>query len=256
MADSPGKERLDKALVARGLVRSRTHAADLIGKGSVQVNGAACIQASRKVGPDDVLGVPAADDLLRYASRAGLKLEAALRASGLDVAAMECLDVGASTGGFTDCLLQRGAARVTAVDVGHGQLVEALREDPRVEMREGINARDLKPEDFPRRFDLAVMDVSFISMRLLLPAVLPLVKPGGHFAGLVKPQFELESSALDKRGVVKTDALRARALQSLVDWFKHEGTPLGWELRGSMECPLPGKDGNQEFWIWANRSSG
>lgn len=253
--DAAGKERLDKALLSRRLARSRTHGADLIAQGAVAVNGTECRQPSRRVKAEDRIEVRASDELLRYVGRAGLKLEAALEHFGLQVAGWECLDVGASTGGFTDCLLQQGAAHVTALDVGHGQLAEALRRDKRVEVREGINARRVQPGDFSRAFDLAVMDVSFISMRLLLPAVLPLVKAGGSFAGLVKPQFELEPSALDKQGVVRTPALRARALQSLVDWFKHEGASSGWEMRGQMECPLPGKDGNQEYWLWAKKSA-
>jgi 23S rRNA (cytidine1920-2'-O)/16S rRNA (cytidine1409-2'-O)-methyltransferase len=194
---------------------------------------------------------------LRYVSRAGLKLEGALAASGVNPAGLSFLDVGQSTGGFTDCLLQQGATRVVGLDVGHGQLVPALRCDPRVLALEGVNARDPDaveqalekgkwPTDAPS-FDGLVMDVSFISQTLILPAVLRWVKPGGVLLSLVKPQFELSSAELGKGGVVQGDALLKKARTKVGKAL----TSLGCEALQWLPSPILGGDGNQEFFVFA-----
>jgi 23S rRNA (cytidine1920-2'-O)/16S rRNA (cytidine1409-2'-O)-methyltransferase len=181
--------------------------------------------------------------VLRYVGRGGLKLEAALDAFGVDPAGQWWIDVGASTGGFTDCLLQRGARRVTAVDVGHNQLDYRLRTDPRVEVREGVNARHLAPADFATAFDGAVVDVSFISLRIVLPAIAPLVAPGGWIVALVKPQFEVGKGEVGKGGIVRDEAQRQRAL----DEVTAAALALGLERVGAIESPIAGAEGNREF---------
>jgi 23S rRNA (cytidine1920-2'-O)/16S rRNA (cytidine1409-2'-O)-methyltransferase len=172
-----------------------------------------------------------------------LKLEAALDAFAVDPSGGRWLDVGASTGGFTDCLLQRGARRVVAVDVGHNQLDYRVRTDPRVEAREGVNARYLTPADFGAPFDGAVIDVSFISLRLILPAVAPLVAPGGHVVALVKPQFEVGRGEVGKGGIVRDDAKRRR----VVDEITQFACALGLAPVGAIESPIEGAEGNREF---------
>ena len=180
-------------------------------------------------------------------SRGGLKLEGALTAAGIDVSGKACLDVGQSTGGFTDCLLQRGAARVTGVDVGHGQLHDKLRRDPRVTAIEKVNARELTAEQVGSDFDFVTGDLSFISSTLVLPAIVPLLKPGGDLLLLVKPQFELQPGQVGKHGIVSDPALYAVVEQRLRDCC----AALGLQVRGWYDSAVTGGDGNREFFIHA-----
>src|SRR6267143_4806632 len=186
------RERIDKLLVDRGLAHSRTKAQALVMAGVVLIDEQLVNKPSEAFAPDANIRLKGVGDAAsRYVSRGGLKLEAALRAFQIITDKLTCLDIGASTGGFTDCLLQHGARRVVAVDVGHNQFDWRLRNDPRVEVREGVNARYLKPEEFQTKFDLAVMDVSFISATKVLPAVVPLLRENGRLVTLIKPQFEV-----------------------------------------------------------------
>lgn len=183
------------------------------------------------------------DPTNRYVGRGGLKLEAALREFQIEVIGLTCLDVGASTGGFTDCLLQNGAAKVFAVDVGHNQIDWRLRNDPRVEVREGVNARYLKPEKFPQQFDLVVMDVSFISVTKVLPAIVPLLIDGGSIITLIKPQFEVGRGEVGGGGIVRDEAKRLRA----IDEVNAAARSLGLEVVNTIESPITGAEGNVEF---------
>ena len=183
------------------------------------------------------------DPTSRYVGRGGLKLEAALREFQIDVSGFVCLDVGASTGGFTDCLLQNGARKVFAVDVGHNQIDWRLRNDPRVEVREGVNARYLTPEDFPQKFDLVVLDVSFISVTKVLPAIVPLVAPDGSIVALIKPQFEVGRGEVGGGGIVRDEAKRLRAVEEV----NKAARSLGLELLKVIESPITGAEGNIEF---------
>ena len=184
----------------------------------------------------------------RYVSRGGFKLEGALKGFQLDVTGLRCLDVGASTGGFTDCLLQHGAHEVVAVDVGHGQLHWRLRQDPRVKVHEGVNARDLAAyakEHFPGAFDLVVADVSFISLRLVLPPAFDLLSSGGRICALIKPQFEAGRGEVGKGGIVRDAAVRERVVRDLIEWASAH--PV--ESIGVIPSPIAGRDGNEEF-LW------
>ena len=183
------------------------------------------------------------DPTSRYVGRGGLKLEAALREFRMDVTGLNCLDVGASTGGFTDCLLQHGARKVFAIDVGHNQIDWRLRNDPRVEVREGVNARYLKPEDFPHQFDLAVMDVSFISATKVLPAIVPLLVEGGAIITLIKPQFEVGRGEVGGGGVVRDPEKRARVVEEV----NSAARALGLEVVNVIESPIQGAEGNVEY---------
>jgi 23S rRNA (cytidine1920-2'-O)/16S rRNA (cytidine1409-2'-O)-methyltransferase len=187
----------------------------------------------------------------RYVSRGGLKLEGALRAAGLDVTGWTCLDVGQSTGGFTDCLLQHGAARITGVDVGHGQLHEKLRHDRRVIAIEKLNARELDAQQVGRDFDLVTGDLSFISLTLVLPALAPLLKAGGHLLMLAKPQFELQPADIGKGGLVRDPALYAQVERKLRDAC----AALDLQVQGWYDSPIAGGDGNREFFLHATRSA-
>ena len=238
------RERIDRLLVERGLAQSRARAQALVMAGAVLVSEQRVEKPSETFPPDAEIRVRGAEDpAARYVGRGGLKLEAALAAFALDVTDFVCIDVGASTGGFTDCLLQRGARRVVAVDVGHNQLDYRLRTDPRVEAREGVNARNLRAEDFSERFDLAVMDVSFISATKVLPAVVPLLKPGGRAVVLVKPQFEVGKGEVGKGGIVKDAAQHARVVEEV----NAAARELGLTVRGVVESPILGAEGNREF---------
>jgi 23S rRNA (cytidine1920-2'-O)/16S rRNA (cytidine1409-2'-O)-methyltransferase len=239
------KTRLDQLLVERGLADSREKARALILAGSVNVDG----QRSDKPGhsfPDDCHIEVAAR--MPYVSRGGIKLAAALDGFHIAVEGRVCLDVGASTGGFTDCLLQRGVARVWAVDVGHGQLDWTLRNDTRVVVREGANARHLRPEDFPERFGLAVCDVSFISATLVVPSIVALLDERGEMVILVKPQFEVGKEQVGKGGIVRDPELHRGACGRV---------RIAVELLGFrtevMECPILGAEGNREFLLYAHR---
>jgi 23S rRNA (cytidine1920-2'-O)/16S rRNA (cytidine1409-2'-O)-methyltransferase len=241
-------ERLDKIMASRGLASSRERAQALIAAGLVQVNGAVAEKPSQPVAEDAEILVTG--EAMPYVGRGGLKMEAALKHFRLNVSGAVCLDVGAATGGFTDCLLQRGAARVVAIDVGHDQMAPSLRADPRVELREGVNARYLSPEQFPDPFDLAAIDVSFISLTLILPAVMPLVRPGGHVVALVKPEFEMGPKAVGPRGVVRDPETRRQAVGKIKRFGVEE---LGLEWRGMTHSPLPGGSGNREYLVCFRR---
>jgi 23S rRNA (cytidine1920-2'-O)/16S rRNA (cytidine1409-2'-O)-methyltransferase len=242
------KERLDKLLVSRGLAESREKAQALILAGKVRVGGEPARKAGHQVLAD--ADVEIEDREHPYVSRGGVKLDAALRAFALAPAGWLCLDIGASTGGFTDCLLQRGAARVFAVDVGYGQLAWPLRADPRVTLFERTNIRQLEPERLGTRVRLAVMDVSFISLRLVLRQAVRFLEPGGLVLALVKPQFEAGRAQVRKGGRVTDPAVHAQVL----DTVQREGESLGLVTLGAIESPLPGKkSGNREFfllWRW------
>ena len=238
------RERIDKLLVERGLADSRTKAQAMVMAGVVLVNEQRVEKASEQFPADTQIRIKHAEDpTSRYIGRGGLKLEAALKEFQIDVRGAVCLDVGASTGGFTDCLLQNGATKVFAIDVGHNQIDWRLRNDPRVEVREGVNARYLKPEDFPVNFDLAVIDVSFISIQKILPSVLPLLKPGASLVVLIKPQFEVGRGEVGSGGVVRDEAKRMKAVET-VNAF---ASTLGLELKGTIESPITGAEGNVEY---------
>ncbi|MGE5413401.1 MAG: TlyA family RNA methyltransferase [Syntrophomonadaceae bacterium] len=237
------KSRLDVALVSRGLAATREKAQALILAGRVEVDGRRAEKAGQPVGDDAAISV--AGPPHPYVSRGGVKLAAALDRFALDPAGRTCLDVGASTGGFTDCLLQRGAARVYAVDVGHGQLDARLRADPRVVVREKVNARTLSEADVPEPVDLAVVDVSFISLRLVLPAVAARVRRGGALVALVKPQFEAGRGEVPRGGVVRSEATRRRVVAEV----EEAGRALGLEVLGEVPSPIAGARGNAEFLV-------
>jgi 23S rRNA (cytidine1920-2'-O)/16S rRNA (cytidine1409-2'-O)-methyltransferase len=238
------RERIDKLLVERGLAESRTKAQAMVMAGVVLVNEQRVEKPSEQFTSDAQIRIKHADDpTSRYVGRGGLKLEAALKAFQLDVRGAVCLDVGASTGGFTDCLLQNGAAKVFAIDVGHNQIDWRLRNDPRVEVREGVNARHLKPEDFPVTFDLVVIDVSFISITKILPAVIPLLKPNASLVVLIKPQFEVGRADVGSGGVVRNEQKRIKA----VDTTNGFASTLGLKIEGTIESPITGAEGNVEY---------
>jgi 23S rRNA (cytidine1920-2'-O)/16S rRNA (cytidine1409-2'-O)-methyltransferase len=238
------RERVDRLLVERGLAPSRTRAQALVMAGLVLVGEQRVEKPSETYPPDAPLRVRGSEDpASRYVGRGGLKLEKALAEFGVDVTGLACLDVGASTGGFTDCLLQHGARRVVALDVGHNQLAWRLRTDPRVEVREGANARHLRAEDFKELFDLITMDVSFISATKILPALVPLLKEGGRLVVLVKPQFEVGKGEVGKGGVVRDPLQHARVVEEVSACAR----ALGLRVRGVTESPVTGADGNREF---------
>ncbi|AEI12441.1 TlyA family RNA methyltransferase [Cellulomonas gilvus] len=238
--------RLDAELVRRGLARSRRHAGELIKAGRVAVDGHPVVRSAASVTPEAGLEVDAPDEPA-YASRAGHKLAGALDAlPSLDVTGRVCLDAGASTGGFTDVLLRRGALRVHAVDVGHDQLVAALRADPRVEVREGVNVRHLAAGDLAPAPSLVVADLSFISLGLVLPALQGVAAPGADLLVMVKPQFEVGRELLGSGGVVRDAGLRFRAVSGVA----HEAARLGLAVAGVVRSPLPGPSGNVEYFLW------
>jgi 23S rRNA (cytidine1920-2'-O)/16S rRNA (cytidine1409-2'-O)-methyltransferase len=235
------KTRLDLLLVARGLAPTREKAQAMILAGLVEVAGRRVDKAGEGVAEDAEVAV--AGPPHPYVSRGGVKLAGALDHFGIDPSGLLALDVGASTGGFTDCLLQRGAARVYAVDVGHGQLDAKLRADPRVVVREKVNARSLSQADVPETVDLAVVDVSFISLRLILPAVVPRVRSGGTIVVLIKPQFEAGRREVPRGGVVRSQETRQRVLAEIEAF----GRELSLEVMGSLSSPIRGARGNEEF---------
>ena len=238
------RERIDKLLVERGLAESRTKAQAIVMAGAVLANEQRISKPSDLIPTDAEIRVKGADDpASRYVGRGGLKLEAALRDFELDVNDQVCLDVGASTGGFTDCLLQHGARRVVAIDVGHNQIDWSLRTHPRVEVREGVNARYLQPGNFDTQFDLIVMDVSFISATKVLPALVPLLKPDGRLITLIKPQFEVGRGEVGKGGIVREPEKRARVVEEV----SRAAEKLGLLAHKVIESPLHGADGNVEF---------
>ena len=239
-----GRVRLDQALVAQGLVPSRQRAQAMVRAGLVRVAGAVADRPDQMVDPSVRLGL---DHAKAYVSRGGDKLAAALDAFGIDPTGRVALDVGASTGGFTDILLQRGAARVIAVDVGYGQLAWSLRQDPRVTVLERVNIRHL--DRLPVPADLAVIDVSFISLRLVLPRVHELLSPPGEVVALVKPQFEVGKGAVGKGGVVRDPEQHREVVRGLSQ-FAGE---IGYAVAGEIPSPIVGAKGNREFLLYLKR---
>jgi len=238
------KIRLDQLLVERGLAESREKARALILAGQVLVGGQKSDKPGHSVATDSRVELL---ERMPYVSRGGFKLAAALDHFGIDVAGEFCLDVGASTGGFTDVLLQRGAKLVYALDVGHAQLEWKIRNDPRVIVQEGINARHLDPADFPQRFDLAVCDVSFISATLIVPAMAPLLAPDGAMIVLVKPQFEVGRDDVGKGGIVRDPELHRAACDRVriaIESLKYQ--------TAIIESPILGAEGNREFLLYAH----
>jgi 23S rRNA (cytidine1920-2'-O)/16S rRNA (cytidine1409-2'-O)-methyltransferase len=243
--------RLDEALVARGLAPSRSRARDMVRRGTVTVDGAREGRPARKVGEGQALAV--ADLAARYVSRAALKLVAGLDAFGFDPAGLTVLDLGASTGGFTEVLLERGAAHVIAVDVGHGSFDPDLAADPRVTLIEGLNARDLKRDHLRgHRLGAIVADLSFISLRLALPPALGLAERGAFGVFLVKPQFEVGRAALGKGGVVRDAAVARQAAEDIAAWLAGKE---GWRVVGVIPSPVAGGSGNVEFVLGARREA-
>ncbi len=247
------RTRLDAELVRRGLARSREQAGELIAGGRVEVRGTVARKAAAMVDPADpvrVRGEPGDG----YVSRGAHKLAGALAEfgpAGLVVAGRRCLDAGASTGGFTDVLLRAGAAQVIAVDVGYGQLAWALRTDPRVVVHERTNVRELAPEAIGGPADVTVADLSFISLRLVLPALTACTTADGDLVPMVKPQFEVGRERVGAGGVVRDPALRAEAV---LDVAAAAGA-LGWGVAGAVRSPLPGPSGNVEFFLWLRRGA-
>ena len=237
------RERIDKLLVDRGLAESRTKAQALVMSASVLVEEQLVTKPSEKFSSAANIRIKTRSDAGGYVSRGGLKLEAALHEFAIDVKGLVCLDVGASTGGFTDCLLQHGALRVVAIDVGHNQIDWKLRSDPRVEVREGINARYLRPDDFDSRFDLITIDVAFISATKVLPATVPLLNDDGRVITLIKPQFEVGKGEVGKGGIVKDTAQHQRVIAEV----NAAAEALGLSVRGTIQSPITGADGNVEF---------
>lgn len=237
------KERIDKLLLERGLAGSRARAQAMVMAGVVLVDEHRVEKSSESFLPDAAIRIKGGSAETRYVSRGGLKLEKALTEFGIDPTDRFCLDVGSSTGGFTDCLLQYGASRVVAIDAGTNQLAWQLRSDPRVEVREQTNARELKPEDFDCQFDLIVMDVSFISVTKILPVLLPLIKRGGRIITLIKPQFEVGRGEVGKGGIVREPEKHERVVHE-VNAF---AVGLGLSVLGLIESPILGAEGNKEF---------
>jgi len=239
------KERLDQMIVSRGLCESREQARRIILAGEVRVAGlGGNLKPGQKISDDAEIVVLARPP---YVSRGGLKLEKALDEFGIHPLGMTALDAGASTGGFTDCLLQRGAVRVYAYDVGKNQLAWKLREDPRVISREGFNVRHMTPGDLPEEVDLAVIDVSFISLALILPPVFSVLKPAGTVICLIKPQFELRKEQVGKGGIVRDSELHDQAVAKIRSFVEAE---LEKRWLGLTVSPISGGDGNTEFLAW------
>jgi 23S rRNA (cytidine1920-2'-O)/16S rRNA (cytidine1409-2'-O)-methyltransferase len=245
-----GRMRLDEAIVARGLAPSRSRARDMVLRGLVLVGGKPEARPARKVDAGEALSV--ADAGARFVSRAALKLFAGLDAFGFDPAGLTVLDLGASTGGFTQVLLERSAARVLAVDVGHGQLDPTVAADPRVRSHEGLNARDLTRDHLAGdRIEAIVSDLSFISLRLALPPALALVEANAWGVFLVKPQFEVGRAAVGKGGIVRNVGLARVAADRIAGWLAAE---QGWDVIGLLPSPITGGGGNQEFLVGARKA--
>ena len=242
-----GKVRLDRLVVERGLAESRERAQRLIMEGAVLVDGRGGVKAGHLVAADAEVRLKEKE---RFVSRGGWKLEGAFRAfgeKGWNVEGKRCVDVGASTGGFTDCLLQHGARAVVAVDVGKGQLHPRVAGDARVEVRDGVNARHLQEGELGEPAEAAVTDVSFISLKLILPAIDRVLAPGGQTVALIKPQFEAGRADVGRGGVVRDEAVRARVVAEVREFGERE---LAWEWLGCEESPLRGPAGNVEYLSW------
>jgi 23S rRNA (cytidine1920-2'-O)/16S rRNA (cytidine1409-2'-O)-methyltransferase len=243
VCDAVKKERIDKLLVARGLAGSREKAQAMVMAGVVLANDRRIDKPSETVADDVSIRIKGDSPATRYVGRGGLKLEHALHQFRIDPTGFVCLDIGSSTGGFTDCLLRHGAAHVTAVDSGTNQLAWPLRSDDRVEVRENTNARELNPGDFDRSFDLIVMDVSFISVTKIIPALVPLLRPNGRMVVLIKPQFEVGKGEVGKGGIVREPARHQEVVSRINKFVEGAGLRLG----GTIESPILGAEGNKEF---------
>lgn len=237
------KERIDKLLHDRGFASSRSKAQALVMAGVVLVGERRVEKPSETFAPDAAIRIKGETPESRYVGRGGLKLEHALREFSIDPAGMECIDIGSSTGGFTDCLLQNGAKSVVAIDAGTNQLDWKLRSDPRVEVRENTNARELKPGNFASPFDLAVMDVSFISVTKIIPAIVPLLRPGGKLVILIKPQFEVGKGEVGKGGIVREPEKHERVVREVNEF----AASAGLTVLGVTDSPITGAEGNKEF---------
>ena len=240
------RERIDKLLVSKGLADSRTKAQALVMAGVVLVDNQRVEKPSDQFLPDAPIRIKDADNpASKYVGRGGLKLESALHEFHVDASGLTCLDVGASTGGFTDCLLQHGAGRVIAIDVGHNQIDWKLRQDSRVDVREGVNARYLQPEDFQSLFDLIVVDVSFISLTKVLAALVPLMKAEAKLIALIKPQFEVGRGEVGSGGIVRDPGQHERVVQEVIEFAQ----TVGLSCERLMESPIHGVEGNIEFLV-------
>ena len=241
------KQRLDVALVERGLVETRTKAQSLIMARRILVNGQHVDKAGAQVADDDELRVEELEH--PWVGRGGMKLAHALREFGISVEEKTCADIGASTGGFTDVMLKSGAKKVYAIDVGYGQLDVSLRNDPRVINREKVNARHLTAADFEDPIDFVSIDVSFISLKLILPAVATFLR--GELVALIKPQFEVGKKDVGKGGIVRDEVKRAEAVESVVAFARE----IGFEVKGVIESPVKGMEGNVEYLMWGDLPS-
>lgn len=245
------KVRVDKLLVEQGLARSRTHGQALVMAGAVCVGDYLVEKPSEEFSPDARLRLKEGT-ASKYVSRGGEKMEGALKTSGLNVEGFRVLDVGISTGGFTDCLLQEGAREVVGLDVGHNQLDWKIKTDARVKAFEGINARQIPQELIGEPCDLVVVDVSFISLTLVLPEALKHLKPGGFLLALIKPQFEVKKEDVGKRGIVKDPLLHQQVQEKIMEFCSQKQ----WALRDLriFDSPIEGTDGNKEFFIFSRKS--
>ena len=242
------RQRLDQLLVDRKVYQTRSRARDAVLRGTVKVDGEPATKPAQSVAVDAAIAID--DNAREYVSRAALKLKHALQQFSVDVQGRAALDVGASTGGFVQVLLQHGAAHVDAVDVGHGQLAEELRSDPRVTSIEGLNARSLVPAHLTAPFELITCDVSFISLKLALPAALALAAPGACLVALIKPQFEVGRNKIGKDGVVRDPILHRAVCDDIESWLSNE---QGWRIHGVVASAIEGADGNREFVIFAQK---
>lgn len=241
--DRPAKDRLDHLMVRRGLAQSRDAAVRMILAGEVRIGGIVVDKPAKSMSTDSTIEVLHAGT--RFVGRGGEKLQAALDAGAIDPRGLVCLDVGCSTGGFTDCLLQAGAARVYAVDVGYGQFDWRLRQDPRVVLHERTNIRYVDVSVIPESVDVVVIDVSFISLRTVLPPIVPFLRHGATLIALVKPQFEVGKGQVGRGGVVRDEAQRQRVLEAVVSCAE----PLGLHVNKTLDSPLKGKKGNREILV-------
>jgi 23S rRNA (cytidine1920-2'-O)/16S rRNA (cytidine1409-2'-O)-methyltransferase len=246
MTETQKKVRIDKLLFDGGYAESRTRAQALVMAGVVLVDEKRVDKPSELHSPGAAIRIKGDTAENKYVSRAGLKLEEALRVFQIDPAGMTCIDIGSSTGGFTDCLLKHGAEKVTAIDVGTNQMVWSLRQDPRVNVRENTNARGLSPTDFETRFDLAVMDVSFISVTRILPAIHSILNSDGQAVVLIKPQFEVGKGEVGKGGIVRDPEKHKRVIAEVNEFAGR----LGFRVKGLIESPILGAEGNKEFLVW------
>jgi len=243
------KTRLDQLLVSRKFFATRSRASDAIKRGHVTINGIVAEKPGQRV--EGASNISISDPALKYVSRAALKLLSALDDFDVDVSGAIAADIGASTGGFSQILLERGAARVYAVDVGHDQLAQSLRDDARVISMEGLNARHITRTHIPEPLDVIVCDVSFISLKLALPQVLGLAAANAHLIALIKPQFEVGRKNLGKGGIVRDDEVRQKAVRDITTWLTDD---MKWRVSGLIPSPVSGSDGNEEFLLHAIKS--